>query len=118
VPLPNEPEVLDARQCFADAQRSLEGVTEARIGAFHTCGWYGTEVNDERGSFALVDEAGPLADLIGDRLRIRYDRREVYVYCFGSTDLPVDVAITRRAFARLDLLAKDEINVIVEVVRE
>ena len=115
--LPNEPEVLLARQSFSDAQWSFSGLGE-RFGTYYTCGWYGTELNDERGCFALVDDTGPLADLIGDRLRLRYDQRAVFVYCFGSTELPHDVAITRRAFAALALLSLDEIRLIVEVVSE
>lgn len=115
-PLPNEPEVLDARLPFPDAQVALDGVPSSRLTDFHTCGWYGTTLHDERGAFAMVNETGPLADLIGDRLRLRYERKSVNVYCFGSTDLPHDIAITRRAFASLELLAVEEIEVLVEVL--
>jgi hypothetical protein len=116
VVLPAEPEILAARQGFADAQRDLAGVAVERMPGLPSCGWYGTAVSAERGSFALVNRGGPLEALIGDRLKLTYGDCSVYVYCFGSEDLDWDIHITRRAFAALELLAVDRIALIVEIV--
>lgn len=122
--LPNEPEVIDGRLPFPDAQVALDGVGEGVDPTPYTCSWYGTEVSDERGSFGLVDDDGPLGHLIGDRVRVRYRRsgtgveRYVVVYVFGATELDTDIAITRRAFAAIELLALEEISVQVEVVSQ
>lgn len=115
--LPPEPEVLDARQGFPDAQQDLAGPPLETVAGFHSCGWYGTTLNDERGCFAVVGDEGPLAELIGDRLLLRYGLRSIYVYCFASApDLEQDIVITRRAFAALDLLARESIDVLIEVI--
>ena len=114
--LPNEPEIIDARKSFLDAQGALGGVAAERMNDTYVCGWFGTGLVEDRGSFAVVDEAGPLAELIGDRLRVIHGQRTVVVYCFGSTDLDTDLAIARRAFAAIELLAVEEITVEVEVL--
>lgn len=114
--LPAEPEILAARQGFPDAQIDLAGTAILRRPGLPTCGWYGTKVSVERGSFALVNRGGPLEDLIGDRLKLTYKGRCVFVYCFGSEELLYDIHITRRTFAALELLAVERIDVIVEVV--
>lgn len=115
-PLPNEPEVLEARLAFPDGQDALNGVPESAGAGPYTLSWYGTQVHDERGSFGLVNAIGPLADLVGDRVQILYKTHSVRVYVFGSTDLDTDIAITRRAFASIELLAKDSINVRVQTL--
>lgn len=114
--LPNEPEIVNARLAFADAQGALGGVAEERLNDTYTCGWFGTSLIDDRGSLAVVNEDGPLADCIGDRLRIIHGQRSVVVYCFGSTDLDTDLAIARRAFAAIELLAAEELDVELEVL--
>lgn len=114
--LPAEPEILAARQGFTDAQEALVGTPISREAGLPSCGWYGTAVSSERGSFALVNRGGPLEGLVGERLKLTWAERSVYVYVFGSEDLDWDIHITRRAFAALELLAVDRIDLIVEVV--
>jgi hypothetical protein len=114
--LPAEPEILAARQGYTDAQEDLFGTPIERRPGLPSCGWYGTSVSAERGSFALVNRGGPLEDLIGDRLKLTYGDCSTFVYVFGSDDLDYDIHITRRAFAALELLAVERIDLIVEVV--
>lgn len=114
--LPSEPEILAARLGFEDAQAALGGPTTERKVGMYELGWYGTSVSRETGSFALVNREGPLADLIGDVVKVRSERREVFAYVFGSEWLDYDMHITRALFARLDLLAFEKIDVVVEVV--
>jgi hypothetical protein len=117
--LPNEPEILLARRAFPDAQAALTGVVAAERNTRNTLGWYGTTFHEERGSFAIVREDGPLADLVGDRLRLRYGKATpVFVYCIGAREIAdgYDIVVPRRVFAALELLAVDRIDVIVEVL--
>lgn len=114
--LPNEPEILDARQGFTDAQAALDGTTVERRAGLFTCGWYGTDVSRERGSFGLVNRGGPLEDLVGDRIRLTVGPDSVLVYVVASAVLDHDIHITRRSFAAVSLLAVDRIDVLVEVV--
>lgn len=113
-----EPEILVARQGFIDAQAaiSLEGVGEPFAGRYRL-GWTGSRIADERGSFCVVDEDGPLQELVGDHLRFVYGDRSVLAYCVGGVDLGVDAAVTRRLFAAVELLAVQQITVRVEVLR-
>lgn len=114
--LPSEPEILDARQGFPDAQAALgSGVLDA-VSGLYGCGWYGTSVSRERGSFALVNRDGPLESIIGDRVKLTSGDHSTFVYVIGSADLDWDIHITRRSFAALSLLAVDRIDVTVEVV--
>lgn len=116
--LPNEPEIMDARLAYPDAQRALAGNIEEVSVTFNTLGWYDTKFHPERGCFAIVREDGPLVDLVGDRLHIRYGDKTVNVYCFTAREIEdgQDIVITRRSFAALELLAVDRIDVIVETL--
>jgi hypothetical protein len=117
--LPNEPEILSARQAFLDAQAALEGTgrTPAEPTGFFPCRWYGSSFHTDRGSYAVVKTDGELGDLVGDRLRLVYGKRSVIVYVFASADVEAEIVITRRSFAALELLAVNEIDVLVEVLR-
>lgn len=117
--LPNEPEIMDARLAFPDAQVALAGTVEETKFATNTCGWYGTAFHPDRGCFAIVNLGGPLVDLVGDRLLLRYGvSRSVIVYCIGAQTVPEgqDIVITRRSFLALELLVVDRIDVIVETL--
>jgi hypothetical protein len=118
-----EPLVLDGRQAFLDAQAQLTGPSAVR--GFYTVGWYGSSLSDERGSFGVVDPAGPLADLVGDVVEVTYyplatgsqGRRSVRVYVIGSQqDLGVNLGITRRSYMALEVLAIEPITASVGVV--
>jgi hypothetical protein len=82
-------------------------------------GWHGTIVDPERGAFALVHPDGALAELVGDRVRVRAtpSGRQVIVYVSAlNDDIIEDISLTRRAFADIALLSQDNQNVIVEVL--
>lgn len=116
--LPNEPEIIDAKLAFPDAQRALAGVPEPGTAVRSTVGWYGTSLHPDRGCFAIVREDGPLADLVGDRLRVTYNDKSVTVYCIGARtiDSGEDIVITRRSWAAVELLSMDRIVAVVDVV--
>jgi hypothetical protein len=83
-------------------------------------GWHGTRFNRETGAFALVRSSGPLAHLIGERLKVTLvtnRHRVVYVYVNGSTDrVYADLSLTRRAWLNLAPLSEKEAPVYVEVM--
>ena len=107
--------VLAGRQCFLDAQADFAGVVVPM--GFFSVGWYGTNVSDERGSFAVVDPAMGLADSVGDVVCIGYRDDTVNVYVIGSQDgLGTDIAITRRCYLALELLAAEPITCTVGLV--
>ncbi|MET0604180.1 MAG: hypothetical protein ABW167_19505 [Baekduia sp.] len=114
----SEPEILQARQGFPDAQASLDGARLSLLDGLYGLGWYGSSLSRERGSFALVNRGGPLEDLVGDRLRLTDPQtgRSVVVYAFASEGLDHDIHVTRRAYAAVSLLAVDRIDVTVEVL--
>lgn len=122
--LPPEDEILIARHAFPDAQAELAGVSALFSGTQYACGWYGTRISDERGSFAVVNTKGPLADLVGDILKVRHPAADlgetsVWVYCVGAVNLDAqeyDLALSRRAFMALTGLYEDVLDVLVEVV--
>lgn len=118
MPFPNEPEILEARLAYSDAQRELAGIVEQRGVVRYSCGWYGSNVSDDRGSFAFVHETGPLADLVGDRVKLRYRDRTANIYVVNSmrVDGEYDLLIHRTVFLRLELLAIERIDVLVEVM--
>lgn len=113
--LPAEPTVLLARQAFPDAQAAMFGALGPA--GVYTVGWYGSTVNDERGSFAVVNALGPLADLVGDFVNVSYEGRDVNVYVIGAqASLPDDLDMTRRAFMQIGFLAREPISAAVAVI--
>lgn len=90
-----------------------------------TAGWHGKSTDPERGANCIVRSDGPLAELVGERLKVTYRRgtleRAVYLYCHDEADFPAeaaveDLSLTRRAFMALGPLASDTLPVIVEVL--
>lgn len=111
-----EPEVAAARRAFAKAQELLAGVP-VRLLPFVAVGWYDTEAHPEAGSFALVREEGPLTDLVGEIIKVTYGSRPaIYAYVVGGADIPDDLALYRRAFLAVSVLAKEQIIAAIEVV--
>lgn len=96
-----ERDIIFARGAFPDVQADLAVYPPRAINGVFTCGWYGTAINPERGSFCLVNEDGPLADRVGDYLRLSYLSEQVTLYCVEALSLPYDLAVTRRAFFEL-----------------
>jgi hypothetical protein len=114
--LPAEPAIIAGRQALVDAQAQFAGAATP-LGNF-TVGWYGTEVSDERGSFALVNPVGRLAQAVGDFLEVRYADQRTVVYVIGSYNyLTTDLALTRRAYLAICRLSLQPILTPVELIR-
>lgn len=114
--LPNEPVILAGRQALPDAEALFSGGVK-RLG-YYNVAWYGTDISDERGAFALVDPLGALASHVGDFLSISYQARSVTCYTIGSVpNLGADVAITRAAFLLLARLTADPLYTMVGLVQ-
>lgn len=118
---PEETDEYYARLPFPEAQRIFAaGSPQLSEALVSRIGWHGTATDLERGSFAIVREDGPLAHLIGERLRItrgdRVGRLQVYVYCHSRLELPDDLSVPRRIYLQLGLPAEDDIPVTVEIV--
>ena len=113
--LPPEPAVLAGRLGFIDAQAAMLGAP--RVIGISSVSWYGTDVSDERGCFGLVDPAGALYDKVGDFLKLTVLGLSVNVYIIGSySGLTTDIAITRRAYLAISLLAVEPVNAIIAVL--
>lgn len=107
----NEPDIVFARGGFPDVQTTLEDYPSKAIPGEFVCGWYGTSINDERGSFCIVSSNGELADRVGSYLRISYLTNHVSLYCVESHDILYDLAITRRAYWELAALWTPNLSV-------
>lgn len=104
-----------ARYAFPSAQSIfLPAPTAAEY--IGTCGWHGWSFDPERGSFAVVREDGPMADLVGERLKVTYGEQSVAVYCHTSGDTVEDISLSRRLFMALAPAATTELDVVVEVL--
>lgn len=113
-----EPEILTSIRAFPDAQAELKvGAVEKTYGNIN-CAWYGTSVDEHRGSFAMIAANGVLdkADLVGERVQVTHDGRTVYAYVLGSADLPFEMNLTRRLFLSLALLSRESVKVDVAVI--
>lgn len=121
------PDVEDAalaRLPWTVAQDALASgpVTASRRSA--VAGWHGRSTDPETGAFCIVRSDGPLADLVGERVRVTYRdgtiTRSVALYCHDEQDFgeaaDEDVSLTRRAMLALAPLAWDAVPVEVEVL--
>lgn len=108
-PVPVEDEFYYARLPFDLAQKTLDsGKNVENSIQIANCGWHGTRTDPERGSFVLVNADGPLADLVGERLRITSGRggatiRSVVAYCHTRASLQEDLSLPRRLFFELGI---------------
>lgn len=120
VPLDGTDPAILARTAWPTAQMLLDsGVLVSPT--FDTAAtWHGTSVDPNRGAFAVVKAGGPLADLVGERIKVTtvgVRPRSVLVYVFAAvTALDADLSLARRAFSELELLAADDVDVHVEVL--
>lgn len=123
---PDEPEIIQARRAFDAAQASITGVAKNPYGAkTYSCSWYGTSVDPERGSFAVVKESSELygvqndpdSGIVGEFVEVEHNGRTVRVYVIGSAaNLDTDFALTRRAYLELEILPVTPIDVYISVV--
>lgn len=112
-----------ATQGSISAQRALSTAVEPQSLQVAACGWHGQGYDPPRGMLAIVAADGPLADLVGERLRVsaRFSDRSVVVKCHADDsvyDRPIaeDLSLTRRAFMLLAPAATEELAVEVEVM--
>lgn len=116
-----EIEILAGSRAFPQAQIEFAGTpVNLYLPNPMPCSWYGTEVDPNRGCFAMVSESEPqLAEqLVGEFLRVSYRGRAVHVYCIGSTpEIETPLALSRRAFLALDILPRNRILVFPEVLQ-
>lgn len=104
---------------FPTAQRVLGGSVVRGSAVRTSAEWHADGPNGypELGSYAIAREDGPLTELIGERLRVSYQARSVYAYCYrGAEELDEDLSLTRSLFVRLGLLDRTALAVTVEVV--
>ncbi len=111
-----EPEVLVGRRAFPMAQSLLAGTPADRAPRLVKAGWFGTEVEREQGSFALVRDGAGLDDLVGEVLKLSAGEKVVFVYVLGVRGIPTDIALARRAFLSMGRLSLESIDAIYEVV--
>lgn len=126
VPPANMPDDYLARLPWDQAQIALGmggEISASRVPA--TAGWHGASIDPETGAFCIVRSDGPLASLVGERLRVTYRQgtlaRQVVVFChdlqdFGEQASDEDLSLTRRAMLALAPLALDSITVDVAVM--
>lgn len=117
---PDQDEPQFARLPFAKAQAALDGAAIPLERFQVTAGWFGTRRSPERGAFVIVDSEGPLAGLVGERLRVsRADLptpRSVVAYCHTRDNVEFDLSLSRRAYLALGELNLDSLDVLVEVI--
>jgi hypothetical protein len=112
-----EPELAVGRRAFPKAQELFAGTVVERIPGFVSVGWYGSSRHPETGAFALVAIDGPMADRVGDILKIAAPSgANVFVWVVGARDVSTPLAVTRRAFMGLANLARSPVDCIVGVV--
>lgn len=81
-----------------------------------TVGWHGTDWDPMTPAFAIVNPAGPMADLVGERLKVTYRRKSVYVFCHDESNVIEDLSLTKRAFIDLAAPAMEELHATIEVM--
>ena len=89
--------------------------------AVATAGWHGNYLDAEQGAVAIVRSDGPLAAMVGERIKVSRDDRVVYVYVHDEQAFPdelagEDLSLSRRAFLGLAPWSVEALEVIVEIV--
>ena len=114
---PDAPEDYYAELPWAEGQAVLAaGAPLAGSAKIASCGWHGTRTDPNRGWFAVVAQAGPLADLLGERVRVTAAGRSLCALVVDSRDVAEDISLARPAFARLAVLSTEQLTVRVEVM--
>lgn len=104
---------------FGESQRIFAiGGPVAGSARLVTCGWHGTKTDPNIGAYGIARADGPLADYVGERVRVRdsESQRVVYVYIVDEADVIEDLSLTRRAFMELGLASTEELSAVVEVM--
>lgn len=120
---PNVDDLHLARLAYPSAQAALGSVAaDPRTKQTTRASWHGTYLDPEPqgASFAIVQQDGPLADLVGRRIKVTEAATGKFTYAFvhRSADLDLDdgeqISLTRRLFRALAPLASDTLLVTVE----
>lgn len=104
---------------FYTAQNTLSLNVAAESKVVATAGWHGTYVDPERGCFAVVKSDGPLADYVGERVRVTNRRLKKSVVVLVHTEselISEDISLSRRAWMAIAFPSDDEISARVEVL--
>lgn len=115
-------ELMMSRRAFPVAQDAFAGPVLREVSAAAAVGWYYTDLHREIGSIALVRENGPHVDLVGEIVKVTRtmatETRVVYAYVYATAPIleEWDLALSRRAFLGLGILANEQLDCRVEVI--
>lgn len=116
----NVDDFYNARLPFADSQDIFKNGSFAPSPIYNVdCGWYGQDLDDELGAFAIVQEGGKYEGLLGERVQIRRrDQADKQVFAFVHDRYPLlePIAVTRRLYLALGYLAADSFPVTIRVM--
>ena len=105
---PIETDRYYGRLPLVEAQAKLGEKAAAGKSKRLTCGWHHLVLDPEVGSFAIVNENGPLADFVGRRLSVRLNGKHVVAYVHRADSTLFDnLSLTRLLFAQLGDVAED-----------
>lgn len=121
---PDETDIYLSRLPFPEAESALRtagrGLSAPRL---TNAGWHDTFIDPETGAVALVRAGGAFEDLLGERIRVttqtQLNNRAVIAYVHNLADEDVfdwDLSLPRHLFSQLQLLAKETVPVVVEVL--
>jgi hypothetical protein len=113
--------LMVSRRAWAVSQEAWEAGTVRVASGLARVGWHDTSQHPETGAVALVNRDGPLADLVGDLVRIERPMRTStvsgIVYVIETAALVDDISLSRFAFMRAcGVLANEYVEAAVEVV--
>ena len=112
------PDLIACERALARAERDLES-PPTPTAALAACGWHGARLDDRRPAVALAGEDGPLAPMVGGRVRLTSladPTRSVVVLIVDLGDVVEDVSLSRRAFLKLAPLWTEELDVRAELL--
>lgn len=120
LPDPVDPEVLIARKAWGSSQDGFIAMNlqPTVIPGGMVTGWHDTNVEEERGATAVVDENDEVAAaLVGEILRVSVGHHSALIYVIDSSNiLPTPLSLSRRAFAAIAPLWYEQITPRVEVM--
>lgn len=105
-----------ARLPYIEAQAAFGGGAGVLSSRTSLVGWHGLRFDREVGSFAIVNPLGPLAALVGERVRVTVGKRSVCAYVHTDADIVEDISLARRLFLTLAPLAETDLRGRIEVL--
>lgn len=113
---PAEDDLYLARLPRHEAREAFAGSPAPGSLRLVECGWHGTNTRPERGAVAVADRAGPLAGMVGERVRVACGTAAVYALVVGDAEIAEDISLSREAFVEIGGLWEDSLDVVVEVM--